>query len=240
MTTALSTTEGRLFSAIAICCLLYALGNGNFAALSRVRIVVAGEEITSTALPASTAISSVIDPAPAGVNGGAKFDLATVAAAENIELGKEDLTLDQKRQAYIRRFGSVAVAEMKQYGIPASITIAQGLLETRAGTSGLATKNNNHFGVKCFSRNCRRGHCSNFTDDTHKDFFVKYPNAWASFRAHSQLLTSGRYAKLKQYGLDYRAWAKGLKQAGYATAPDYAESLIRLIRLYGLDRLDRM
>ena len=167
----------------------------------------------------------------------AQFDLRAVAQAENIELDPEDLTLDQARQAYIRRFSATAVAEMKAFGIPASITIAQGLLETRAGQSALATKANNHFGIKCFSRNCKKGHCTNFTDDTHKDFFIKYHSAWDSFRAHSKLLRSGRYAGI--HG-DYRDWAIGLKRAGYATAPNYSESLIRLVRLYGLDRLDRM
>ena len=167
----------------------------------------------------------------------AQFDLRAVAQVEHIELDPEDLTLDQARQAYIRRFSATAVAEMKAFGIPASITIAQGLLETRAGQSALATKANNHFGIKCFSRNCKKGHCTNFTDDTHKDFFIKYPSAWASFRAHSKLLRSGRYAGI--HG-DYRDWAIGLKRAGYATAPNYSESLIRLVRLYGLDRLDRM
>jgi len=167
----------------------------------------------------------------------AQFDLRAVAQVEHIELDPEDLTLDQARQAYIRRFSATAVAEMKAFGVPASITIAQGLLETRAGQSALATKANNHFGIKCFSRNCKKGHCTNFTDDTHKDFFIKYPSAWASFRAHSKLLRSGRYAGI--HG-DYRDWAIGLKRAGYATAPNYSESLIRLIRLYGLDRLDKM
>ena len=78
----------------------------------------------------------------------------------------------------------------------------------------------------------------NFTDDTHKDFFVRYTSPWASFRAHSKLLASGRYASLA--GEDYRGWAIGLKRLGYATAPNYAQSLTKLIRLYGLDRLDKM
>ncbi len=167
----------------------------------------------------------------------AQFDLRAVAQAENIPLDPEDLDIDAARQQYIRRFSATAVAEMKAYGIPASITMAQGLLETRAGQSALATKANNHFGIKCFSKNCKKGHCTNFTDDTHKDFFIKYPSPWASFRAHSKLLRSGRYAGIRG---DYRDWAIGLKRAGYATAPNYSESLIRLIRLYGLDRLDQL
>lgn len=171
-----------------------------------------------------------------------QFDLSAIAKAERIPLTPEDLSIDQARQEYITRYGSIAVAEMKQYGIPASITIAQGLLETRAGQSGLAKKNNNHFGMKCFSRSCKKGHCSNYTDDTHKDFFLKFPSAWASYRAHSKLLRSGRYKKIRG---DYRQWAQGLEDAGYATVKNekgekiYAESLIRLIRLYGLDRLDQ-
>lgn len=171
----------------------------------------------------------------------AQFDLRAIAAAEKIELSPDDLTLDQARQQYIQKYGSLAVAEMKKYHIPASITLAQGLLETRAGQSGLAKKNNNHFGMKCFSRSCKKGHCSNFTDDTHKDFFLKFPSAWASYRAHSKLLRSGRYKNIRG---DYRQWAQGLEDAGYATVRNehgekiYAESLIRLIRLYGLDRLD--
>jgi flagellum-specific peptidoglycan hydrolase FlgJ len=170
----------------------------------------------------------------------AAFDLSAFAKAEKIELQEEDLTLDQKRQAYIRKYGPVAVAEMKKFGIPASITIAQGLLETRAGTSGLAVKNNNHFGMKCFSRSCKKGHCSNFSDDTHKDFFLRFESSWASYRAHSKMLSSGRYKKLHNLGNDYRAWAHGLKTAGYATDPKYDDNLIRLIRLYSLDRLDRL
>lgn len=168
----------------------------------------------------------------------AQFDLRAVASAQNIELREEDLSLDDARQAYIRRFAPLAVAEMKGFGVPASITLAQGLLESRAGQSSLATKANNHFGIKCFSRNCKKGHCLNFSDDTHKDFFMRYSSAWASFRAHSKLLSGGRYAGLK--GKGYEGWANGLKKLGYATDPRYAEALIKLIRLYGLDRLDKM
>ena len=140
---------------------------------------------------------------------------------------------------YVQRFSKIAIGEMQQYGIPASISLAQGLIESRAGTSKLAVSNNNHFGMKCFSRNCKRGHCSNFTDDTHKDFFRKFPSPWESWRAHSQLLASGRYAKLKRHGRDYRAWAYGLKSVGYATDRTYAEKLIGIIERYDLHKYDR-
>lgn len=141
--------------------------------------------------------------------------------------------------AYIERYHKTAIGEMHKFGIPASISLAQGLIESRAGTSKLAKTNNNHFGIKCFSKNCQKGHCSNFTDDTHKDFFKKFKTPWQSWRAHSELLASGRYAKLKKHGKNYRAWAYGLKSAGYATDKTYAEKLIGMIERYKLYEYDR-
>lgn len=142
---------------------------------------------------------------------------------------------------YLKRFAPVAVAEMHKYGVPASVTLAQGLLESNAGMSKLARSSNNHFGVKCFSNRCAKGHCVNFTDDTHKDFFVKYPSAWGSFRAHSLFLkNTPRYAQLFDLErTDYRAWAKGLAKAGYATDKKYAEKLIVIIQNLELDRYDK-
>lgn len=147
--------------------------------------------------------------------------------------------IPKSSEEYIKRYSKVAVAEMKQFGVPASISLAQGLIESRAGTSKLAVSNKNHFGMKCFSKNCRKGHCTNHKDDTHKDFFKKFSSDWESWRAHSQLLTSGRYAKLKKHGRDYRAWAYGLKSAGYATDRTYAEKLIGIIERYDLHKYDR-
>ncbi len=147
----------------------------------------------------------------------------------------------RKQERYVKRFFQVAQTEMDKFGIPASITLAQGLLESNVGESKLATNNNNHFGIKCFSRSCRKGHCSNFTDDSHKDFFRKYKSAWESYRAHSLLLKhTSRYERL--FGLgekDYRAWAKGLSKAGYATDKRYAEKLINLIEDLKLHQYDR-
>jgi flagellum-specific peptidoglycan hydrolase FlgJ len=140
--------------------------------------------------------------------------------------------------AYVKRFAPTAVAEYKKYGILPSISLAQGILESDAGRSVLAKKANNHFGMKCFSRKCRKGHCMNRTDDTHKDFFVKYDTAWESWRAHSLLLKGKRYEKLYKYGRAYNNWAYGLKKAGYATAKDYPERLIGLIERYKLDSYD--
>ena len=145
----------------------------------------------------------------------------------------------KKQEAYVNRFVEVAQKEMRKYGIPASITLAQGLIETNAGDSRLAKQNNNHFGMKCFSKKCGKGHCANFTDDSHKDFFRKYKSSWESYRAHSQLSMGRRYRHLKKLGNEnYRDWARGLKKAGYATDKHYAEKLINIIdelKLYKFD-----
>ncbi len=157
---------------------------------------------------------------------------------EAAPVGSRQLT-EEMTLGYVERFHKIATTEMEKYGIPASICLAQGLIESRAGDSKLARENNNHFGIKCFSRHCPKGHCTNFTDDTHKDFFRKYQNPWESWRAHSQMLTSGRYARLKKYGHDYRQWAYGLKQLGYATDRTYAEKLIEIIERYNLQQYDQ-
>ena len=141
-------------------------------------------------------------------------------------------------KAYVRRFRKVAKVEMEKYGIPASIKMAQAILESNAGRSALSTKNNNHFGMKCFSHTCKKGHCSNFGDDSHKDFFRKYNTAWESWRSHSKLIANGKYKSLLQYGNDYKKWAAGLKRLGYATARHYDQTLIEIIEKYHLYELD--
>lgn len=152
-------------------------------------------------------------------------------------LKKEKPNLQQR--SYVRRFAHVARAEMEEYGIPASITLAQGLLESQSGNSPLAKEANNHFGIKCFSSKCKKGHCKNFSDDSHKDFFRTYPSAWESYRAHSLFLQKERYKHLLELPKDdYRSWAVGLKKAGYATDPNYAKKLIRLIENLNLEKYD--
>ena len=145
----------------------------------------------------------------------------------------------KRQEAYVAQYATLAQEEMLRYRIPASITLAQGLLESGAGASRLASRNNNHFGIKCFSKTCRKGHCSNFEDDTHKDFFRIYQDSPESYRAHSLLLGGSRYKSLYQNDIrDYESWAHGLKKAGYATDPKYAEKLIRLIEDLKLYRYD--
>jgi flagellum-specific peptidoglycan hydrolase FlgJ len=140
-------------------------------------------------------------------------------------------------ERYIKRFQKVAILEMQKFGVPASIKMAQGLLESQGGQSELTRKYNNHFGIKCHARSCAPGHCANYKDDSHKDFFRAFGNAWESWRAHSLLLQGERYAHLK--GKPYQEYAHGLKKAGYATDKRYAYKIINIIERYDLTRLDR-
>ena len=136
----------------------------------------------------------------------------------------------RKQLAYVSTYQTLAAKEMSTYRIPSSITLAQGLLESNVGESRLARENNNHFGIKCFSKRCAKGHCTNFNDDHHKDFFRKFQTVEESFAAHSKLLQKDRYQKLfRLKTTDYKGWARGLKKAGYATDPRYADKLIRII-----------
>ena len=139
---------------------------------------------------------------------------------------------------YIERYAPVAVAEMDRCGIPASISMAQAIIESRSGTSVLSVKNNNHFGIKCFSKTCPPGHCSNYTDDHHKDFFIKYKNPESSWQAHSQFLLKNRYRELLKSGKNINVWARGLRDFGYATDKDYDKKILSVIRQYGLTKLD--
>ncbi len=141
--------------------------------------------------------------------------------------------------AYVNRFAAQARLEMKEYGIPASITLAQGLLESDAGDSRLARESNNHFGIKCRTK-CRSCTCRNYTDDDIYDMFRVFESATDSYREHSILLNSKRYRHLlKLKKTDYKAWARGLKKAGYATDPRYAEKVIQIIEALDLQRFDR-
>lgn len=148
----------------------------------------------------------------------------------------------QRRNAryneYIKRYAPLAVDQMKRYKIPASITLAQGLLESGAGQSVLARKSNNHFGIKCH-RNWH-GRKVYHDDDARGECFRAYSKVADSYEDHSKFLTSGsRYAflfKLKK--TDYKGWARGLKKAGYATDPSYANRLITIIEDYGLYKYD--
>lgn len=144
----------------------------------------------------------------------------------------------QAMLAYIEKYAPAAVRAMNNYGIPASITLAQGLLESNAGESKLAVESNNHFGIKC-RKKCKGCTCRNYTDDDVYDMFRVFDSVWESYEEHSVLLSSPRYQHLQKYGKDYKSWAYGLKRAGYATDKTYGQKLIRLIKNLNLDRYDQ-
>lgn len=141
-------------------------------------------------------------------------------------------------QAYIDQYKDLAIEQMLKYNIPASITLSQGLLESGAGRSWLTKSSNNHFGIKCHGWTGRRVF---HDDDERGECFRAYDNPRQSFEDHSRFLaTQSRYARLFNYSrTDYKSWARGLKQCGYATNPQYASKLIQIIELYNLNLYDK-
>lgn len=158
--------------------------------------------------------------------------ILTILVCTNV-FGQNQAFLD-----YIKTYKDIAQREMSKYGIPASITLAQGLLESGGGKSRLAIEANNHFGIKC--QNVWTGETIYHDDDAKGECFRKYPEATQSYEDHSQfLVTRPRYAFLFEFAPnDYKAWAFGLKQAGYATDPNYPTRLIRIIEDYKLHTFD--
>lgn len=141
-------------------------------------------------------------------------------------------------QEYIERYKDIAIEEMERYGIPASIKLAQALLESGNGNSALARQANNHFGIKCTPE--WPGKKTYQDDDRRDDCFRVYNRPEDSFKDHSQFLLRKRYAALFELDKDdYKGWAKGLKSAGYATNPRYADMLVELIERYQLYQYDR-
>ena len=149
------------------------------------------------------------------------------------------LSAQTKTEQYIEQYSQIAVEEMNRYNIPASITLAQGILESGNGESRLATEGKNHFGIKCHDN--WNGKTIIEDDDEKGECFRKYSKAADSYRDHSLFLTErGRYSFLFKYSKTaYKKWAKGLKKAGYATNPKYPTLLIDLIEKYDLSRFDK-
>lgn len=144
---------------------------------------------------------------------------------------------NHRYQQYIDQYKDVAIEQMRRWKVPASITLAQGILESGAGQSELARKGNNHFGIKCHGWS---GTSVYHDDDNKNDCFRAYPSAFDSFEDHSRFLASGqRYRDLFRLKLtDYKGWARGLKAAGYATSSTYATRLIEIIQCYKLYEYD--
>ena len=144
---------------------------------------------------------------------------------------------NERYQQYIDLYKDIAIEEMHRWKIPASITLAQGIFESGAGQSELAVKGNNHFGIKCNGWNGRKVY---HDDDSRNECFRAYNSVYESYEDHSRFLANGqRYRSLFNLKItDYKGWARGLKAAGYATNPAYADKLIELIQLYKLYEFD--
>ena len=163
------------------------------------------------------------------------FLCITCSGIVSLTYSQERITLAQ----YIEQYKDLAIEEMETYRIPASITLAQGILESDCGNSPLAREANNHFGIKCHKG--WTGATYHQDDDAPNECFRKYRKAEESYRDHSLFLTTrDRYKLLFDLEItDYKGWAHGLKQAGYATNPRYPELLIKIIEENGLDAYDR-
>ena len=154
--------------------------------------------------------------------------------SKEIKPPSKNITYKETVILYIENYSPIAKEEMLQYGIPASITLAQGILESGAGRGELSAKSNNHFGIKCHKG--WTGGRVYHDDDKLQECFRKYKDPKYSFRDHSLFLTQrSRYNDLFKHNKDdYKSWAKGLKKAGYATDPKYPDKLIRIIETYEL------
>ena len=156
------------------------------------------------------------------------------------KLQKSDKSLNKYSLQYIKKYAPIAVSEMHKYNVPASITLAQGILESGNGRSQLASKSNNHFGIKCHTG--WKGAKVYHDDDEKGECFRKYKYVESSYEDHSQFL-SGRRRYASLFALrktDYKGWSKGLKKAGYATDKNYPKKLIKIIETYELYEFDKI
>jgi LysM repeat protein len=175
----------------------------------------------------------IVEPKP--------VDLPSVNEKEiTKKLVKKNPNLNTYTIDYIRKYAPIAVKEMHEYKIPASITLAQGILESGKGRSELALKSNNHFGIKCHTG--WTGESVYHDDDEKGECFRKYVYPETSYNDHSLFLTQRRrYSFLFDYKMtDYKRWANGLKKAGYATDPKYSAKLIKIIKDYKLYEFDKI
>lgn len=151
-----------------------------------------------------------------------------------------NLSSEERKKWYIKTYSELAIQQMKKYKIPASIILAQGMVESASGSSNLALKSNNHFGIKCHQE--WRGKKVYHDDDKKNECFRKYKNPQTSFNDHSVFLTTrSRYEFLFDFKIDdYVSWSEGLKKAGYATDPNYPQKLINIIERYKLYEYDKI
>lgn len=163
---------------------------------------------------------------------------STNATTEIIQSTSKTAVNSDVINVYVLQFKDIAIGNMQKYGIPASIILAQGILESGAGKGDLALSANNHFGIKCHKE--WLGESVRHDDDTEQECFRKYSEAAESYRDHALFLVGkNRYAVLFTYEKDdYKAWAKGLRACGYATDPNYPDKLISYIERYNLHQYD--
>ena len=162
--------------------------------------------------------------------------IASIIVLSCLSVGLWAQSKNATYEAYIDEYREVAIEQQRRHGIPASITMAQAILESAAGQSELATKANNHFGIKCTSD--WPGKTYKYDDNRQNECFRKYADVADSYEDHSLFLKRKRYESLFALSMgDYKNWAYGLKACGYATDPKYPEKLIRLIELYDLNKL---
>lgn len=163
--------------------------------------------------------------------------LVIAAIALSVTTAQAQMRWNSTYQNYIDEYKDIAIEQMLKHRIPASITLAQGLLESGAGRSSLATRGNNHFGIKCHDWT---GPSMRRDDDAPNECFRVYSSPRESYEDHSKFLQRKRYQRLFSLSItDYKGWARGLKACGYATNPRYAEQLIGIIELYNLDKFDK-
>ncbi|HJS00282.1 MAG TPA: glucosaminidase domain-containing protein [Flavobacterium sp.] len=167
-----------------------------------------------------------------------KSSRTSKSRSEVIESTSRTVVTNDVVSGYVLQYKDIAMGNMKTYGIPASIILAQGILESGAGRGDLAASANNHFGIKCHAD--WTGDSVRHDDDSSQECFRKYNKASESYKDHALFLTGkGRYASLFELDKDdYRGWAKGLRKAGYATDPRYPDKLISYIERYSLDQYD--
>ncbi len=147
----------------------------------------------------------------------------------------------QRFKTYIKKYAPMAIRQMEEHRIPASIILAQAILESNAGASRLARRHKNHFGIKCHDLDCEKGHCVNYKDDSYLDYFRNFQTIEESYAAHSVVLQKPWYLDLYEYdSTDYKSWAKGLEKAGYSTDENYARKLISIIERFKLNQYDKV
>ena len=195
-------------------------------------IVHTGKKI----IPTKTAVSKA--PPKQLITTNAPKQVYTNQITEVIVSSSQTVVSSDVVANYITKFKDIAMDNMKVYGIPASIVLAQGILESGAGRGDLAITANNHFGIKCHQG--WNGESVKHDDDSAQECFRKYDNVSESYKDHALFLTGrSRYSKLFDFSKgDYKAWARGLKAAGYATDPKYPDKLISYIQRYKLDQYD--